>query len=105
MGSCLTMAAAMDLAPGIAINDGITLHHPLDAGGMGIVWIGRHARLRRDVAIKFITEELRAREPTALDRFRREAAVLRQVDSEHIVTSYGQGATEDGTPYIVMELL
>jgi len=95
----------MELAPGIAITDEITLRHPLDAGGMGIVWIGHHARLRREVAIKFITQELLAAEPTALDRFRREAAVLRQVDSEHIVQSYGQGAADDGTPYIVMELL
>jgi serine/threonine-protein kinase len=95
----------MDLAPGAAISAELTLLRPLDEGGMGSVWVAHHARLGGEVAVKFITEELKAREPTAVDRFEREAAVLRQVDSDHIVQSYGQGHAPDGTAFIAMELL
>jgi serine/threonine protein kinase len=95
----------MQLAAGTTLTPELKLLRLLDAGGMGSVWIAWHAQLAREVAVKFITEELRAAEPTVLDRFRREAAVLKQVDNEHIVQSYAQGTTDDGTPYIVMELL
>src|SRR5690606_8233055 len=45
------------------------------------------------------------REPTARERFEREARVLARVQHPNIVRLFDSGALADGTPYIVMELL
>lgn len=90
---------------GTKVTADVELSRALDAGGMGVIWVAQHAALGREVAVKLMTEELVAAEPTARDRFKREAAVLNQVDCEHIVRGHAQGAMVDGTPFIVMELL
>lgn len=90
---------------GLVVAEHVTLQSELDAGGMGSIWVADHAALGRQVAVKFMTEELAERDPTLRDRFKREAAVLDQVSCPRIVAGHGQGTLEDGTPYIVMELL
>ncbi len=71
---------------------------------MGHVWVAEHLALRTQVVVKFIASELQnSRE--ALDRFSREAAAAAQVKSPHVVQTFDHGVSEDGVPYIVMELL
>lgn len=81
------------------------LERPLDEGGMGAVWIGQHIASRVPVAVKFMLDELARDEPTARERFEREARVLALIDHDHVCKLFERGKLADGTPYIVMELL
>ena len=71
---------------------------------MGSVWVAEHLGLRTDVAVKFLSAEL-ASDETSVTRFAREAAAASQVKSPHVVQMFDHGVTEDGVPFIVMELL
>ncbi|WP_051837897.1 serine/threonine-protein kinase [Streptomyces sp. NRRL F-2580] len=83
------------------------LLEPIGRGGMGIVWRGRDEVLARDVAVK----EVRA--PVGLDpaelqrmyrRLEREAWAAARISHRGVVTVYDV-ASEDGRPWIVMELV
>lgn len=80
---------------------------PLGRGGMGMVWRARDEVLGREVAIK----EVRA--PAGMDeaevtrmyrRLEREAWAAARVSHRGVVTVYDV-ATEDGRPWIVMEIV
>ena len=73
-------------------------------GGMGAVWEGRHATLGTKVAIKFIDAEY-ADSVDARRRFENEAKAAARIESKHAINIHDHGATDDGKPYIVMELL
>jgi serine/threonine-protein kinase len=75
-------------------------------GGMAEVHRGRDIRLGRDVAIKVLRADL-ARDPSFLNRFRREAQSAAGLNHPSIVSVYdtGEDVGAEGTsqPYIVME--
>jgi len=73
-------------------------------GGMGSVWEGRHATLGTRVAIKFIDQEY-VGSTEAHSRFATEARAVATIQSKHAIQIFDHGVTEDGRPYIVMELL
>ncbi len=73
-------------------------------GGMGSVWEARHASLGTRFAIKFIEAEY-SDSQEARSRFDREARAAATIQSKHAIQIYDHGVTEDGKPYIVMELL
>src|SRR5262245_25324174 len=73
-------------------------------GGMGSVWEARHATLGTSSAIKFIEAEY-ADSQEARRRFDREAKAAATIQSKHAIQIFDHGVTEDGRPYIVMELL
>jgi serine/threonine-protein kinase len=73
-------------------------------GGMGSVWEARHASLGTPSAIKFIEAEY-ANSVEARSRFDKEAKAAATIQSKHAIQIYDHGVTEDGKPYIVMELL
>jgi serine/threonine-protein kinase len=79
-------------------------------GGMGEVYRAKHRMLARPAAIKLIRPESMAartgeKANVAVERFHREAEAAARLQSPHSVGVYDFGATEDGTLYIVMELL
>lgn len=76
---------------------------PLGAGGMGVVYRARDARLERDVAIKVISEEL-AHDTEAVRRFEREARAVAALSHPNILALHDVGQTA-GIPFAVTELL
>ena len=88
----------------MAVTDAIRLERKLGEGGMGTVWLARHARLEADVVVKFLGPGT-AHDPAAAARFANEAATVARVRSPHIVQVLDFGTTADDQPFIVMELL
>src|ERR1700733_12730429 len=76
----------------------------LDQGGMGLVFEAEHTRLRRRVAVKVLARHL-ASDAQALALFNREAEIISQLEHPNIVQILDFDTTEQGEPYIVMELL
>src|SRR5271169_3286023 len=75
----------------------------LGAGGMGEVYRARDTRLGRDVAIKVLSSHLSS-DPDLKARFEREAKAISALSHPHICHLYDIGS-QDGTDYLVMELL
>jgi len=71
---------------------------------MGTVYEALNTSIGKRVAMKFVDAEM-ARNVDAVARFQREAQAASAVESAHIVEIFDSGFTDDGVPYIVMELL
>jgi hypothetical protein len=79
------------------------LEEKIGEGGMGSVYRGRHAMLRRPTAIKLL--EPSKTTDVAIERFEREVQMTSQLNHPNTITIYDYGRTEEGVFYYAMEYL
>jgi len=80
-----------------------SLDEKIGAGGMGVVYRGRHAMLRRPTAIKLLDAEQTSEETIA--RFEREVQLTSQLNHPNTIAIYDFGRTPEGVFYYAMEYL
>lgn len=77
----------------------------IGSGGMGTVYLARRddEHYRRDVAIKVLRSGLAS--TPAFHRFFAERRILARLEHPNVARLYDGGSTNDGRPYLVMELV
>ena len=92
----------MAVGPGTILQSRYHVVELLDSGGMGQVWRGQDARLKRAVAIKVLRDHYSDQE--SFERFVREARVAAALDHPGITAVHDFGRHENQY-FIVMQLL
>jgi serine/threonine-protein kinase len=86
-----------------AVFAGYLIEGVIGEGGMGAVYLARHPRLPRKVALKVLHPALGS-DPTFVELFEQEAAVACKLRHPSIVNVYDRGV-EDGQLWIAMEYI
>jgi len=90
--------------PGEVIAGKYRVERLLGVGGMGVVVAASHLGLGQPVAVKLMLPDL-ARSAEFSSRFLREARAAAAIRGDHAVRVFDVATAEDGTLYMVMELL
>ena len=80
------------------------IEEAIGEGGMATVYRAHHKINDRVVGVKIMSPML-ATDPIVRERFRREARSAQKLAHPNIIEIFDQGDTDDGTAFIVMELL
>jgi len=101
--SVVEQAESEDLLPGQQLGS-YQLVELIGHGGMGSVYrAARTSDFRKEVAVKVVKRGMDTE--FILERFRQERQILAALDHPNIARLLDGGATSDGRPYIVMELV
>jgi serine/threonine protein kinase len=103
-GHAPSSRTAAPVVPGQVIGGKFRVERVIGEGGMGIVCEATHLGLDERVALKFLRREVMAL-PDVVARFDREARAAVKLKSEHVARVSDVGKTDDGIPFMVMELL
>src|SRR6185437_13197427 len=102
--SAITPMSDSDIKIGLILRGKYRVERVLGAGGMGIVVAATHLRLDRQVAIKMLQPAMLGRS-TLVERFAREARAAAKLKSAHAVQILDVDDSEEGQPFLVMELI
>src|SRR5215813_7511263 len=89
------------IAPGVLLRQRYRLENEIGRGGMGVVFRATDIELKREVAVKILSQ---AASPEARQRLMREARAAAALNHPHIISVYDVGES-DSTPFFVMELV
>jgi serine/threonine protein kinase len=92
------------IAPGTIVGGDFRILEPLSEGGMGAVFVAEQISTGRRRAVKLMKRELVA-DSQLRARFTLEAKAGAQIASEHVVEVLAAGVTDEGQPWLAMELL
>ena len=98
------LQSAHELQPGMIIRNKYEILGRLGIGGMGVVYRGRHLTFNEFCAIKIVNDAI-AGDANFLQRFQTEAVVTRKLRHPNAVRVDDFDYTDDGRPFIVMELV
>lgn len=94
----------IDLMIGTVLDGKYEILEILGGGGTGLVYRAKHCQLGTMVAVKVLISPL-ALSSENVRRFRREAQTVIGFSHQNILTVHDFGASVDGQPYLVMELI
>ncbi|MCC6993215.1 MAG: protein kinase [Deltaproteobacteria bacterium] len=89
---------------GTILGGAYRLERLIGEGGMGSVYEASHTRLPRRFAVKLLNADVLSNREV-FERFQREAEIASSLGDDHIVQVVDFNYTEDGVPYMVLELL
>ena len=89
-----------ELVPGLVLG-AYKIIRKLGQGGMGMVFLAEHQRMKRLVALKVLPPQL-TRQPAAIQRFQREVHALARLSHPNIVTAFDADEAR-GLHLLVME--
>jgi serine/threonine protein kinase len=92
------------LRAGVLLHKKYRLERVLGSGGMGVVWAAERVDDRAHVAVKVLAPG-RAHDERDVRRFLREGRATAKLQGEHVARVFDVGTLDDGTPFLVMELL
>ena len=95
---------AVALQEGDIIHSRYRLLRLIGTGTSGAVWAARNELIDRDVALKIMEPEVMS-DKVLLRRFFNEAKAIGRVRHPSIVGIFDLGQAEDGSPFLVLELL
>ncbi len=93
-----------ELQPGMIIRNKYQILDQIGVGGMGVVYRGKHLTFNETCAIKIVNDVI-AGDANFLQRFQTEAVVTRKLRHPNAVRVDDFDYTDDGRPFIVMELV
>jgi serine/threonine protein kinase len=94
----------LDLLVGSTVAGKYHIDRLIGRGGMGAVFQATNAAIGKRVALKFLGAQT-SKDGDAATRFQREAEAASLAESPHIVQIFDSGRSEQGLPFLVMELL
>jgi eukaryotic-like serine/threonine-protein kinase len=99
-----TLVAIADPRVGTTLGGRYVVESVIGEGGMATVYKARHKLVDRPCAVKIMSPGL-ARDKVVRERFRREAKAAQKLAHPNIIEIFDHGDTDDGTSFLVMELL
>jgi tRNA A-37 threonylcarbamoyl transferase component Bud32 len=99
-----SLSPVKDARIGSTLNGRYQLEASIGEGGMATVYAARHRLVDRPCAVKIMNASL-AKNEVIRERFRREAKAAQKLAHPNIIEIFDQGELDDGSLFLVMELL